>query len=106
MGIRMTPAPTSASYLLVSENWYKDWRATVDGEAAPVLRGDQTLITVPIGAGARVVELVFEPRDYRTGKRVTLVSLILLLGMGLVPLALRRTSFMRTYQESRDVQER
>ena len=106
MRITLTPALTSASYLVVSENWYKDWRATVDGQAAPVLRGDQTLIAVPIGVGARAVELVFEPRDYRTGKRVTLVSLILLLGMGLVPLALRRASFMRTYQESRDVQER
>jgi len=106
MRINLTPAPASASYLLVSENWYEDWRARVDGQAAPVLRGDQTLITVPIGVGTREVELRFEPRDYRTGKRVTLVALILLLGMGLVPPALRRASFMRTYQESRDVQER
>jgi hypothetical protein len=106
MRVSVTPAPTTASYLVVSENWYKDWRASVDGQAAPVLRGDQTLITVPIGVGTRDVELRFEPRDYRTGKRVTLVSLILLLGMGLVPPALRRASFMRTYQESRDVQER
>ena len=90
MSIRLSPAPTSPSYLLVSENWYKDWRATVDGDTAAVLRGDQSLITVPVGTGARTVELAFEPQDYRTGKRVTLGSLIVLVGMGAAPRALRR----------------
>ncbi len=88
--ISVTPAPATASYLVVSENWYKDWRAMVDGQAAPVLRGDQTLITVPLGVGARTVELGFKPQDYRTGQRLTLASLILLAGIAVVPGALRR----------------
>jgi len=74
----------------VSENWYKDWRAMVDGQAAPVLRGDQTLITIPLAVGARTVELGFKPQDYRTGQRLTLASLILLAGIAVVPSALRR----------------
>jgi len=90
MSIKLDPAPAEPSYLLVSENWYGDWRARVDGDSAAVLRGDQSLITVPVGAGARRVELVFESQDYRTGKRLTLGSLIVLAGLGVLPRLLRR----------------
>lgn len=90
MSIQLDPAPAEPSYLLVSENWYGDWRASVDGDSAAVLRGDQSLITVPVGAGARRVELVFESQDYRTGQRLTLGSLIVLAGLGAVPPLLRR----------------
>lgn len=92
MTITLAPPPTDPSYLLVSENWYKDWRAKVNGDTATVLRGDQSLITVPIQAGARTVELTFEPRDYQTGKHITWASLILLLALAGTPVALRRRS--------------
>ena len=88
--VDLAPAPPAPSYVLVAENWYKDWRARVDGDTATVLRGDESLITVPVPAGARRVELTFDPRDYRTGKRITQLSLLLLLGLAGVPIALRR----------------
>ena len=90
MSIRLDPAPTDPSYLLVSENWYPDWHARVDGDSATVLRGDQALITVPVGAGARRVELVFDSADYRTGRRYTLGCLIVLACLGAAPRVLRR----------------
>lgn len=90
MTITLAPPPTDPSYLLVSENWYKDWRATVNGDTATVLRGDESLITVPIRAGARTVELAFEPQDYQTGKHITWASLFLLVAMAGAPTVLRR----------------
>ena len=33
------------AYLLISETWYPDWHAQVDGRTAPVHRGDHTLLT-------------------------------------------------------------
>jgi len=91
MSISLEPAPPAPGYVLVAENWYKDWRATVDGAPAAVYRGDRTLITVPVPAGARRVDLVFVADDYRTGRTATLGSL-LVLAVGLVapPLWRRR----------------
>lgn len=77
MSIRLEPAPAAPSYLLVAENWYPDWRATVDGVEATVLRGDWTLITVPVPAGARQVELAFVSDSYRRGKWLTVLALLL-----------------------------
>ena len=82
MSIALDPAPPGLSYLLVAENWYPDWEAVVDGAPAPVLRGDHTLITVPLPAGARRVELAFRSPDYTRGKVITLISLGLVLGFG------------------------
>jgi hypothetical protein len=90
MSIALDPAPPVASYVLVAENWYPDWRATVDGAPARVLRGDWTLITVPVPAGARAIELTFSSRAFRSGKLITWVSLILVLGAVVGPAAWRR----------------
>jgi hypothetical protein len=90
MTIALDPPPTTPGYVLVAENWYSDWHATVDGSPAPVLRGNHTLITVPVPAGARRVELAFDSAHYRLGKRLTLTSLGLVLAACIVPLALRR----------------
>lgn len=92
MRIRLGDAgATAAGYVLVSENWDAEWRATVDGKPASVLRGDGTLITVPVPAGARQVSLDYEGRAYARGRAVTLVSLlVVVLGVVLPPIRRRR----------------
>ncbi|HTH63136.1 MAG TPA: YfhO family protein [Gemmatimonadales bacterium] len=79
MSIALDPAPPQDSYLLVSENWYPDWHATVDGQPVTALRGDQTFLTVPIKAGAKQVELDFSSRYFALGKLITIGSTVLLL---------------------------
>ncbi len=78
MTITLDPTPPQDSYLLIAENWYPDWHAIVDGQPATALRGDQTLLTVPVKAGAKSVELEFSSRYYARGKLITLGSLLLL----------------------------
>lgn len=90
MAIRLEPAPAAPSYVVVSENWYPDWRATVDGQPGQVLRGDYTLLTVPVAAGAREVTLQFSRGVYNTGKLVTLVSLLGTVALLVVPVVRRR----------------
>lgn len=90
MTVKLDPVPDHDSYLLVSENWYPDWRAEVDGAPAKVLRGDHSLLTVPLRSGARVVQLRFESPSYRAGKGITLASLALVLLALLLPSALKR----------------
>ncbi len=90
MSITLDPTPPAPSYALVAENWYPDWHATVDGAPAPVLRGDWTLITVPVPAGATHVELTFSSRAFGWGRVISLVSLMLVLGTVVGPLVRRR----------------
>jgi hypothetical protein len=91
MSIALDPAPPAPSFLVVAENWYPDWHASVDGTPALTYRGDQTLITVPLPTGARSVSLVYDSHDYRTGKKATFLSLLVLaLGVLVPPLVRRR----------------
>jgi hypothetical protein len=90
MSIAIDPAPPQDSYLLIAENWYPDWHASVDGQPASTLRGDQTVLTVPVKAGARHVELQFSSRYFALGKLITLTSFLLLLGWAGVAVWWRR----------------
>jgi Predicted membrane protein len=80
------PAPAGAA-LVVSENYFPGWRATVDGREAAVYRADYNLIGVPLPAGARRVELSFRDPAVSTGEAITLTALalaVLALALGLV----------------------
>ena len=90
MTIALDPAPPAPSYVLVAENWYPDWHASVDGSPVQLLRGDYALLTVPVPAGAKQVELSFRSRDFEIGKMISLASLALLVAVAVLPAALRR----------------
>src|SRR5881394_2667969 len=81
MNISLDPVPPKPGYVLVSENWYLDWHATVDGADAQVLRGDQTFITVPVPAGARRVDLVYRSSRYGTGKLLSILATVIVAGV-------------------------
>ena len=81
MRIMLSDASAAPVYLLVSENWYPDWHATVDGKAAPVHRGDYALLSVPLPAGAREVRLEFTSQAYARGRLITGVALLATLGL-------------------------
>ncbi|HXG44786.1 MAG TPA: hypothetical protein VNJ71_08540 [Gemmatimonadales bacterium] len=85
MTVSLSGADTSASYLLVSENWYPDWRVTVDGQPAQALRGDHTLLSVVLPPGARRVEFRFDSPAYARGKVVSLMAGLAALALLVVP---------------------
>ncbi len=90
MQLRLEPATHGGGFVVVSENWYPDWRATVDGAEATVVRGNGSLIAVAVPAGAAVVELEFRSDDYQKGKLVSFLSLALVAVGLVVPPVLRR----------------
>ena len=78
------PAPEGSS-LIVSENYYPGWIATVDGKPAGIGRADYTMIGVELPPGARSVELNFTSPTYVKGKMITWVAIalgFLMLGAG------------------------
>jgi hypothetical protein len=84
---------TPASALLVlSENWFPAWRATVSGEPTEVLRADHTLRAVPVPAGSHRVEMWFESPLIRGSLFLSLGCLLVLGGTGGAGMALSRRS--------------
>lgn len=68
------PAP-AGSALVVSENYYPGWTATVDGKPLTVSRVDFTLMGIALPTGAKKVTLHFDSAPYHTGKLLTLLAL-------------------------------
>ena len=95
MTIALRGSDSTAGHLLVSENWYPDWRAEVDGRAATVRRLDHTLLGVDLPAGAREVRLRFDSPYYANGKLLSALSLLAAAGMILLPIIRWRTDDRR-----------
>ena len=66
--------------LVLLDSWAPGWKATVDGEDAPVWIGNFAVRAVPIPAGAVEVEFHYEPMGYAIGRVVSLAALVLVLG--------------------------
>jgi hypothetical protein len=77
--VTLSAPSTAGAALVVSENYYPGWTATVDGKTQPVYRADFNLIGVPLPTGSRTVELNFRDAAVGTGKVLTLLALAIAL---------------------------
>ncbi len=63
-----------------SEIYYdKGWDVFIDGKPAKYIQADYVLRSMLVPAGNHIIEWKFEPKSYYYGKRITLVSSIVLL---------------------------
>lgn len=58
--LEWTVQSETPALLVVADNWFPAWRATVDGVDAPVLRAYHTLRAVPVPAGTSSVVMSYE----------------------------------------------
>jgi len=65
--------------LLVLDNFYSAWRATVDSRATPILRANYTFRAVPIPAGTHDVSFTYSTANLRTPAVVSALILVVLL---------------------------
>ena len=75
MTVALVGIDSTAGHLLISENWYPDWHATVDGKPGVVRRADQSLISVDLPPAAKEVQLSFSSATYAKGKVVSKFAL-------------------------------
>jgi hypothetical protein len=93
ISLSLDRAAPAGSTLIVSENYYPGWEATVDGRPAPIGRAQYVLIGVGLPAGARSIELTFRSPTYDRGKALSLASVAvagLMLAGGLIVARRRR----------------
>ncbi len=81
--------------LVISQIFYPGWTATVDGQEVPVEDVNYALSGILVPAGGHDVRLKFEPRSFRAGLAVTILSLaalaaLILTGIYRRPMAPRR----------------
>lgn len=78
--------------LVLSDNWYPDWRVTVDGAEAPLYRANHTFRGVRVPAGDHTVEFTFDPADLRLGFAIHVTGMLLLIGYAAFFLYRRRSA--------------
>lgn len=92
MEIALTGSSPKQTYLLIGENWYTRWHATVNGAPVKPVRGDNALLTIPLAPGAKVVHLWYHDPSYVQGKWITGLSVLLAGILILAPVARRRAA--------------
>jgi hypothetical protein len=76
--------------LVVSEVYYKDWRATVDGKPAEILHANHVLRAVALSQGPHDVVFRYDASLVRKGATVSIVTFTLTLGACMVAALSRR----------------
>ena len=60
--------------VVLADTYFPGWKATVDGEDAPIVRTDHLLRGVVVGRGPHVIEFRYAPLSWRIGWIVSLLS--------------------------------
>jgi hypothetical protein len=80
----------SEQLLVVAESFHSGWRARVDGRVAPVVRVNGDFLGCRVGPGRSEVVLEFRPWSLLAGRAMTCVGILLLIGLALPMVRLRR----------------
>jgi hypothetical protein len=72
-----TPAPTM---VVLSQTYYHNWEASVDGSAVPLWRANYAFQAVEAPAGKHHILLVYKDKALRLGGAISLASLLLCAG--------------------------
>lgn len=76
--------------LVLADNWYKDWSATVSGREVPVHLTNHTFRGVVVPEGTHEVVFTFRSAELRTGLWIHLATIAILMLYGLWLLVSRR----------------
>jgi hypothetical protein len=83
--LRLDASPACAGVLVLSDNWYPGWHATLDGRPIDVLRADAAIRAVAIPAGPHRVELFYHPDGLGWTAALSLAALGVVLLAALLP---------------------
>ncbi|MEY4374042.1 MAG: hypothetical protein RL760_208, partial [Candidatus Eisenbacteria bacterium] len=72
--VAVTTEGSRAAVLRLADLYYPDWKVTVDGKPAPLLRADHALRAVAVPAGRHEVVFTFESRAFMIGLWTSIVS--------------------------------
>lgn len=74
--IRTSVQAPKPGYLFFSEAYYPGWKARLDGQSVPILRGNYLFRVVQVPEGKHEVTLTFEPASVKVGIWITALTLL------------------------------
>jgi hypothetical protein len=78
------------SLVVVSQTYYHDWRAYVDGHETPLLRANHAFQAIQVPAGAHHVRLVYKDFSFRDGATISAMTWLVCLFALCIPIFRRR----------------
>ena len=88
--ISMDVSTPRAGLLTLSEIYYPEWKARVDGAPVPLYRADYALRAIPVAAGRHAVTCFYDARAFKKGLRVSLAACALTLVMAVAGFMARK----------------
>ncbi|MBN1936432.1 MAG: YfhO family protein [Anaerolineae bacterium] len=88
--VKINAILSQSGYLVLADTFYPGWTATVDGQAAEILRANYAFRAVALDAGAHTVEFRYRPRSFAVGVACSAVGLAALVIVGLTVRAQRQ----------------
>jgi hypothetical protein len=73
-----------SGYLVLTDVWYPGWSCTVDGVPESLYRADYLFRAAAVSAGRHEVVFTFSPYSYQVGKWISLSSLGVVAGIGVL----------------------
>ena len=77
-GVMVRTSLNHSGILVLADSHYPGWKAYVDGEATPILKANHFFRAVVLPQGDHVVEFKYEPRSFKVGLIVSLLTVIAL----------------------------
>jgi hypothetical protein len=68
--------------LVLSDQYYPGWRATIDGDDAAITRADTVLRAVCVPPGSHTVRFTYRPLSFMVGAAVTIIGWVLWVVVG------------------------
>jgi hypothetical protein len=62
------------SLVVVSQTYYHDWHAYVDGHETPLLRANHAFQAIQVPAGRHQIRLIYKDRAFEIGSAVSIVA--------------------------------
>ncbi|MDQ5938233.1 MAG: hypothetical protein QG574_5596, partial [Cyanobacteriota bacterium erpe_2018_sw_21hr_WHONDRS-SW48-000092_B_bin.40] len=77
-------------YLVVADQYYPGWHASLDGLDKPILRANYIQRTIALPTGKHKVVFSYKPESYRIGLLISSIALGLLALTALIGIAIAR----------------
>lgn len=69
--------------LFIAENYFPGWKAYINGSDSEILRANYTFMALVVPSGKSEIDLIYQPKSFSLGARISGISFLGLLVMGI-----------------------
>ncbi len=91
--INIEVSATQHGFLFLSDNYYRGWKATVDGSPVKIYRADYSFRAIPVTSGKHLVRFTYQPLSFMLGVWIAALGGLGIIIISLLPkIGVRKTS--------------